>query len=224
VECGLPPTISHGETDPPEDASTKQFFQGEVSYVCDTGYTLDGKPGQNTKQTTKCQADKSFSTTKDCKPVQCEDAAKVDKATPKPAKTTFNKTIEYRCDEGYSTDGTNEGDKHFSVTCLDTGKNTDTGVCSAISCGDPDEVANAFREDGQVYFPEKRTYKCFEGFTLDGDVKSKAEFDIECQSNGKLTKPKQCLAVICGQPPNHIHALFATTADEGKCPTRQSLR
>jgi hypothetical protein len=50
---------------------------------------------------------------------------------------------------------------------------------------------------------------------LDSKADGEKEFAVECKASGNLTKTKSCMAVVCGEPPKHIHALFATAADEG---------
>jgi len=213
--CGIPPSVTNAGTSPVELAGTKASFKEEVAYQCDEGYTTDSKPGGKNRFSIECKANEQFTDTKSCKPVKCEAAATVEHGTPSPASTTFQKDVKYKCDLGYTIDGTAKGDTHFTVSCQKNGKYTDTQECLPVSCGEPDEAGNAFRESGQVYFPSKRTYSCFKGFSLDGMAASAKEFDIKCQDNGKLTKMKQCLAIVCGEPPKHINALFATAADEG---------
>ena len=84
-----------------------------------------------------------------------------------------------------------------------------------MSCGEPDDIANAGRPSGSRVFKEKATYYCEEGFTLDGKRNGKAQFDVECQKNGKFTKLQGCHPKTCGQPPKKINADHATTANEG---------
>jgi hypothetical protein len=107
--CGLPPQVGKAHTVPAEVQTSKQFFKAEVTYQCDVGASLDAQPGGKNHQTIKCQASTDFEAHEDCKAIKCEDAKEVEFATASPKKTTFNKTVKYECDKGYTIDGTNEG-------------------------------------------------------------------------------------------------------------------
>jgi hypothetical protein len=207
--CGNPPTIGHAKL---EGEVTKRVFEDVSSYICNPGHTLSGVAETQTEQTVTCQADKSFSKHEDCKPVECGEHPKLKNADIAftTGGTVFRGAALYKCNKGYSLDGTAEGDKGQMTYCNGNGQYSPLQDCHAVTCGEPNTLANAQRESGEVFFEQKVEYSCFEGYTLDGQAKSDGKFEIECHADGKFTKMEKCLPVVCGEPTEHINALFAT--------------
>jgi hypothetical protein len=215
VMCGVPPEIENAATTPVEVGSEKAYYPTKVVYQCDLGYTTDGTATGKNHFDIDCLETKAFTDTKSCQPIKCDSVPKVEFATPKATAATFNESVRFDCDKGHTVDGTADGDHGFTVTCQVTGTFGEPQACKPISCGAPDDIPNAFRASGSLVYEQSVTYTCLEGFTEDGSKEGETEFSITCQEDGKLTKLKQCLPKICGEPPAEIHALYASTKDEG---------
>jgi len=226
VMCGVPYELRHAATTPVEVGSEKAYYNNNIVYQCHAGYTLSGMSTGKNHVSMQCLASKKFSLDKEaadglCKPIQCRNVPKVDNAAPKGTalqlkSITFNQSVRYSCATGHTVDGSASGDHGFTVKCQITGELGETQACKPVSCGEPDEIPNAFRPSGSLLFDESVSYKCFDGFTLDGSEKGSTEFHVSCRATGRLTKAKQCLPKICGEPPQQIDVLYASTKDEGK--------
>jgi len=232
--CGTPPKVLNALTQPVKDAGMKAAFQAKILYHCATGYTITGKTGSPADKNhfrIDCQADKKFTPTKVCKPIQCGEVPKIAHASasaaPKKAQhgaaliesalsATYNQSIKYHCKHGYSIDATAKGDAYFSITCQATGQYGLPMACLPIQCGEPDQVANAQRKSGKRAFGDKVDFQCFNGFTIDGHRDSKKIFSTTCGASGKFSKLETCNPKICGHPPKKISVLFASVPDMGK--------
>jgi hypothetical protein len=216
VTCGTPQEVANAATTPVEVGSEKAYYSNQIVYQCDMGYTLDGTATGKNHFQIECLASKSFTETKSCQPIQCNDAPVVDLATPRKTAATFNESIRYDCATGHTVDGTADGDRGFTITCQITGTFGEAQQCKPISCGEPDDVPNAFRPSGSLVFEQSVSYTCLDGFTEDGSKGGATKFSVECQDDGKLTKTEQCLPKVCGEPHVDLNVLFASTKDEGE--------
>jgi hypothetical protein len=214
--CGIPPEVAHTTTIPSDARDGKASYQDKIVYQCFAGYTLDATPTGKNHFEVDCLASTEFTATKSCKPVQCGEAADTDHSSKSPAKATFNESIKYSCEEGYTVDATPNGDKSFSRVCQANGKYSDASLCQPVHCGEPHEVTDAARPDGALAYGMSVTYNCFSGFTLDGKKDGKTSYKVKCHKDGSLDKTVPCLPKVCGQPHKHIHALHSSTKDEGK--------
>lgn len=215
VTCGTPPRVEHALTQPVSDGVSKSFYKETVLFHCATGYTITGKHADNDHFKIDCQADRSFTATEACKPIECGNAPTVANARANGATAVFNQSIKYECNEGYSIDKTPNGDAHFSVVCQDTGAYGLPLECLPITCGEPDQVANAQRPSGKRNYGDVVPFACFEGYTIDGVPDSASDFTARCQANGQFTSLETCNPKICGHPPKNIFVLHATVPDVG---------
>lgn len=213
--CGTPPAVDHALTSPLDLAVQKASYGDSILYQCSPGHSLNATPVGKNHFSIDCQADKTFTATKDCKPIECGPGPTVEHAIADPAAATFNESIRYTCADGYTIDGTTAGDSSFGLTCLVTGKYSEVSECKPVNCGTPDDVPNAHRPSGSIVYKESAKYTCFEGFTLDGKRDGETEFTVKCHADGSLDKVKMCLPKVCGVPGKYINALHSTTADEG---------
>lgn len=112
---------------------------------------------------------------------------KYDKDAKKSVKNTFKggDTIKFKCESGFTTDGSKDGDAEFEVECKDEGYFNPKGVCSKASkCGKLPKIDNAAptgkTSDGKTQFT------CIKGYSLDGEkVVEGGEgknslFDVKC--------------------------------------------
>jgi len=82
---------------------------------------------------------------------------------------------------------------------LVTGQFSQVSQCKPVSCGEPDDVANAHRPSGSMVFKDEITYTCADGFTLNGKPDGSTKFDAKCKKDGKFTKLKSCHPKVCCQ-------------------------
>eukprot|EP00928_Gymnodinium_smaydae_P029885 TRINITY_DN22381_c0_g2_i2.p1 TRINITY_DN22381_c0_g2~~TRINITY_DN22381_c0_g2_i2.p1 ORF type:complete len:1830 (-),score=209.12 TRINITY_DN22381_c0_g2_i2:43-5193(-) len=151
---------------------------------CDEGYEL-----------------KVINDEKMCARVECGEAPEVEHAVAPQAKATFEDTVEYTCDAGYTTNGRANGDSAFSVTCLASRAFSPPKRCKPVACGVPPAVLSAEVADAALVFPQAASYQCAEGYTTDGAAGGNKSFDVACTATGQLTAPMSCLPVSCGPAP-----------------------
>jgi hypothetical protein len=214
VECGLPEEVDNAVTEPVDAQTTKMFFEQEVTYACETGFTLNGSATGKNHFETKCQANKKFTDTASCEPIQCNTLPKVANALADKKKATYNESVRFDCEDGYTTDGTTKGDHGFTVTCQVDGNFGEAQQCSPVLCGVPDEIPYATRPGGNMYYKDYVVYQCMDGYTIDGFPDSGTSWKVDCSETGELSRMKQCVPKICGKP-SELHVLFASTKDEG---------
>jgi hypothetical protein len=199
VSCGTPAKVEHSLITPSELASSKASYGVSLLYVCQPGYTVDGKGSGMQQFRTTCEADKKFSALESCTAITCENLPTVKNAAATGGAVTFNETVEFECGTGYSTDGTADGDKTFTVTCQSTGVYSEPQICQKVSCGEPPDTAHAHHPMQEQFFEDKVEYECFSGFTLDGQKDGATKFTAECKADGTFSTLKQCVPKICGE-------------------------
>jgi len=128
---------------------------------------------------------------KNAKPKDYKDArpTKYDSETKKTVKVTFKAgdSIPFKCDKGYTTDGSKDGDDVFDVDCKDSGFYEPSKVCvKASACGQMPEIKFAA--------PTGKTdskgvqFKCNHGYSLDGEkvvaggMGKNSIFIVECDA------------------------------------------
>merc|ERR1719454_1920643 len=78
--------------------------------------------------------------------------------------------------------------------------------CQKITCGSPRVLPFTtikWPKDPRtaIVYEGTADYECFEGYTLTGKPRGKAQFSVKCQANGTITEPKVCEPVQCGLAP-----------------------
>jgi len=128
-------------------------------------------------------------------------------------------TLRYKCDEGYSTDGSQaQGKRAFSLQCKSDSTLVGWTECQKISCGTATvlpftELVEPKDATQAVLYEEEAKYKCPEGYTIKGKKDGKTEFSVKCKKNGKLTDPKVCEPVKCGDAPKIKKATAGISGD-----------
>merc|ERR1719191_2062073 len=120
--------------------------------------------------------------------------------------------LKYECGEGFSVDGTIDGDTKFDVKCAYNGKKLGRKECKPVTCGIPPNVefSKILGGGGPTvprHFQQDVKYKCNEGYSTDKTTAEESRWHtIECKSNGMYTKTTPCLNVACGTPPEVPHS------------------
>jgi hypothetical protein len=109
---------------------------------------------------------------KNAKPKDYKDArpTKYDSETKKTVPVTFKAgdTIPFKCDKGYTTDGSKDGETTYDVTCKESGFYEPAKVCvKASPCGELPKIKFAAATGKTDDFDVQ--YKCNNGYSLDGE-------------------------------------------------------
>jgi hypothetical protein len=117
-----------------------------------------------------CGGLKSFP---NAKPKNYADARKMkyDKEKKKkvPVEFAAGDVIEFKCVDGYSTDGSKDGDKVFDVECQENGFYKPKGVCvPASKCGPLPKIENA-QPTGEMDSVKGAQFECLQGYSTDGE-------------------------------------------------------
>merc|ERR1719443_2106044 len=219
--CGAGGTcIDLSKLDPPGP-------EGQYSCECEEGYSLVSKKGSPPKFT--CERNV-------CGPVQevkklAEDGVELilweppakrdeDKLTGQPILLSFD-SVKYTCKEGYSTDGTFTPESiSFTINCEAGGVWSRTvqsdKECRPVKCDSFQLPAVPFthvRDELENFyeFPESVGFKCWNGYTLNGEAGGPKLFDIKCAADGEFEEvEKHCRKITCGRPPSHKKSTRAT--------------
>lgn len=111
---------------------------------------------------------------------------------------TFQKRIEYSCNEGFVLDGDR------SRVCLTNGSWSGiTPVCKAVTCPVPPPLPNGRMSGSDFGFRKEVQYHCNEGYNLQGVS------TLTCQSDGNWdSEAPRCEPVICGPPEDISHGFL----------------
>jgi len=119
----------------------------------------------------------------------------------------FPSTLRYKCDAGYSIDGTvSESSRDFQAMCKADGQLFGMKSCQKISCGTPHivpftKVIVPSSPRKSIEYDDKAKYECFDGYTIGAKANGGTTFEVQCQENGVLTDPEVCEPVKCGTAP-----------------------
>jgi hypothetical protein len=222
--CGVPNQITHATT---EDENKDIFFDDPaVAYVCDEGHTLDGWAGGETNFHISCLASKEFQAHSGCLPVRCGPVPFVwNSIHPAGSELVFSETVDYECEEGYSTDqeyhsaGANT---KFNSECQANGEYTAVRECLPIRCEDiPDQKFVYYNYGGMhMEYPWHVEQFCLPGHALRQDKHNEVSYRISCAPDGELTYTftdhqgeeqsgkavRACEEISCGDLPAPAHA------------------
>ncbi|CAC5408148.1 unnamed protein product [Mytilus coruscus] len=108
-------------------------------------------------------------------------------------ETSFMNTIELSCDDGYSFENEGHSNVH-SIKCLKGGEWNETRIpnCMITYCPIPPAVDNGYIvESSGVKVDNNVTYKCNDGFTMNGVPV------IKCLQEGNWEEAPRCTAATC---------------------------
>jgi hypothetical protein len=204
VVCGAPPSVEHAHC---AEEGLKLSFTDTAAYTCDAGYSVDGTALGKIGFDIECQADMTFTATKECKAIDCGAVPTVNHTTSDVTSLKFPEQAKYTCEEGYALGGLASGSKTFSVSCTAQGVITETEACLPVACGVPPEVALATNPTEPVHFGQSVKYDCQECHSTTGEHGGPGHFSIDCGKDGNFTAPEQCMPNTCGSPPTVKYAL-----------------
>jgi len=122
-----------------------------------------------------------------------------------PEALRFPEQVQIECAEGYSIDGTNEGDrKSFHIECGPEGELTPASPCVPIECGFAPVVllTSAAPPPQQAFvFGQVASYTCEEGSSSDGTPNGERTKIAPCLADGTFPAVTHCMPLDCGSPP-----------------------
>ncbi|XP_060618494.2 sushi, von Willebrand factor type A, EGF and pentraxin domain-containing protein 1 isoform X2 [Anolis sagrei] len=184
VTCPHPVKINNGKY-----VMSDTTYLSNVSYTCDTGYSLQGA------SVLVCEDTANWSSLPpECKIVSCDLPPVIKDAIVTGNNFTFGNTITYMCKEGYTLIGPE------TVECLANGQwDLHHQQCVAVSCDEPPPVEHASPESGHRLFGDEAIYYCSDGYSLAGNAQ------LLCNAQGKWVPPAgkdvpECIADFCERP------------------------
>ncbi|CAK0878293.1 unnamed protein product [Prorocentrum cordatum] len=196
------------------------FYPETVVQHCMAGFTHNGLPSGRAEFVTQCQQDGTFTPlgpTDRCRPVKCGAPPDIGNATvvsgdgTLPEELHFPESVMYRCEEGFSTDGSFHGVEPFVVGCQADGQLDDAPKCRPMSCGPPPQLPLAVAEGpGEARgYGEEVQYRCQEGTALSRLGPGDVNFSVRCNADGSFGGARECVRISCGPAPNVTEALVA---------------
>jgi len=144
-------------------------------------------------------------------PVRCEDDTPTldhgSQTTSHSGAIDFPTTLQYKCEKGYSIDGSVAAAKRqFAGHCKPNGQLDGMMTCQKITCGTPrvlpfTDLVSPASPRRSIEYDDKAKYKCQEGYTIGGKAGSGTEFETNCPDEGVLSDPEVCEPVKCGRAP-----------------------
>lgn len=209
LSCGMSPELPNTEV---EHRIVHYGKQGNLTYKCYPGFTLNATPSGLTQFDISCEKNETFSNVLTCLPVHCGTIPQFSfSRTPTPANTTvsYPAVVPYECHPGYTM---GDGSTHFQVKCTAQGSffpeyNDVLKPCWPKVCGPPIVFGYAWlqSDDALVAYPQQSLYKCKPGYSLDGRVAGEFNntmFSSACKASGEFSLTTDpCVPVTCGFPP-----------------------
>merc|ERR1719456_1792301 len=101
--------------------------------------------------------------------------------------------------------------REFTISCLPSGDNSAPSACHPVICGVPPAVTFGYHEAdplAALAFGAELSYKCQDGYSLDGNKAGETELSIKCTADGLFEETLGCFPKMCGAPPSVGHASF----------------
>ena len=180
VSCGDPGTPNNGKK-----SSSVYTYNSIISFQCDSGYLLSGPVSLI------CLSNGLWNgPAPTCNPVNCGDPGTLTNGTRNGTVFTFNSTVLYSCDTGYTITGAT------SLTCLSNGLwDESVPSCDIVNCSSPGEPTNGMLQGGTFTYNSVVTYNCSVGYGLTGAVA------LTCLADGTWdASMPSCDIVNCSDP------------------------
>jgi len=217
--CPAVPQVDNAAT---AQASSRITFAETVNYNCNSGYSLDGKADGEIAFSIECKADATYSSTRECKPVECGDLVEVENAKPNASSLVFGEHAVYECNDFHTLTGQAGALASFSVSCTALGALTENQSCSRITCGMTPTILKAQTAAREMFHDDTVTYHCNDGHSLNGHHDGEKSFDVKCNA-GQHEGSQTCEAISCGSPSRPSHSqipqeeVFFLGTAEGTC-------
>ncbi|OXB54309.1 hypothetical protein ASZ78_008305 [Callipepla squamata] len=210
VTCSSPAQLMNGNV-----RGENYTYGSVVYYECDAGYQLNGPAERRCQENQKWDGSEPI-----CIPVSCSPPPVLENGQVAGEEYTFQKRIEYSCNEGFVLDGDR------SRVCLaNMSWSGVTPVCKAVACPVPPPLPNGRISGSDFGFRKEVQYHCSEGYNLQGvstricqsDAFTYGEYaqyvcfpgyelhgpsEITCETAGRWSAGfPRCGQISCGSPP-----------------------
>ncbi|VTJ91715.1 Hypothetical predicted protein, partial [Marmota monax] len=185
ISCKKPHPIMNGSI-----KGSSYTYLSVVHYACNPGYVLNGTEKRTCQENEKWDGSEPV-----CIPVDCGSPPISANGQVKGDEYTFQKKVEYTCDEGFLLEGTR------SRVCLANGSWSGvTPNCIPVRCATPPQVTNGMMDGLDFGFKKEVVFHCKEGYVLHGAPK------LTCQSDGTWdAEVPVCKLVHCRPPEDLAH-------------------
>ena len=205
--CGVPPSLVNNLR-----TSVERHFLDSVTYICKSGYSLNGLRYCMKEFLLGCKSDGTYNVPHlTCQQIDCtlEDAPIVKMIecsgrflpSSSPAVLSPDEWLKYQYGEGHTLSGIPDSFDLFTVRCLDgdhtmtEGDHTMTH-CKSVQCGNPPVIAYATPLGG-----------CSVTITYGKQVEYQSEAGYHVESGHKSgSKPEGCHAKDRAEPEQHVQA------------------
>ncbi|XP_067409310.1 sushi, von Willebrand factor type A, EGF and pentraxin domain-containing protein 1 isoform X1 [Emydura macquarii macquarii] len=184
VSCGEPPKLENGFV----ESATGRFFENEVNYQCNAGYTLVGS------SVSVCQANRQWHSEflPSCVPLSCGKPPPIEHGYSKGENFDVGSKVEFFCDEGYELMG------DASWTCQKSGKwsKKQSQKCVPTKCPEPPLIENQLVLKEMVHQVGVVQFSCKEGYVLHGSSVLKCLPSQQWNDSFPV-----CKVIFCHGPP-----------------------
>mmetsp|Transcript_8038 Transcript_8038/g.17343 ORF Transcript_8038/g.17343 Transcript_8038/m.17343 type:complete len:1609 (-) Transcript_8038:37-4863(-) len=217
--CGAPPVVPHAKV-----AGAAVMYPNRAKYTCDKGYTLNSEATGVTEFASACLPDGKYEEIRvKCQAIECgvpPVIAGTKFISDRTKMVRFGESAMYKCEEGYTIDGSPTSPSQYGLACGITGKfPVSRPRCMRVRCGPALRIANAklldihaknFTEDApELRLQDGADYECEPGFsTVQTDV-SKVTFTTQCAQTGTYLGAPKCYRLNCGPNPEIPNAQYS---------------
>ncbi|XP_064625975.1 sushi, von Willebrand factor type A, EGF and pentraxin domain-containing protein 1-like [Lineus longissimus] len=198
ITCDTP-SLTNGRVSGPKPA----LLGSAVSYLCDTGYVLEGKGNSSCIQNGSHDVKGKWADlTPVCIAITCEPPVISNGHVSVTKPAVYGSTATYRCNNGFVLDGKGSSQCNRNGTENVYGKWTNQSpVCKAISCDTPLLLNGQVRAGGQRTNGTTVIFRCDKGFILEGKTNSTCVHEDPNIAKGKWSEPTPvCKAITCEPP------------------------
>ncbi|ELU07393.1 hypothetical protein CAPTEDRAFT_199060 [Capitella teleta] len=175
------------------NTTSSEFNFGDViQYECIEGFVWDEQSGDLTRT---CETDRQFSgSPPKCTKIECGDPGTYPGTYKLGNSFKYGDRVNYTCANGYQQASSV---KWSIVQCgADGNWNGTLPDCTRISCVDPGEVENAYKNGSDHLFEDRVQYVCFEGYYIETGLDT-----ITCTSIGQWNFPRPICQEVPEAPP-----------------------
>jgi cysteine-rich repeat protein len=161
VSCGNRPNGGSNNQTPTATGST---FGAVATYLCTSGFTLNGATSGGTSYTRTCGSTGAWSgSARNCAPVNCGSLANPSNGSVSAPVTTYTGTATYSCNTGYQLSA------GATRTCQSNGAwSGGAPTCNIVTCPSLSSPTNGTVNNGSNNYGSTRTYTCNSGFERTG--------------------------------------------------------
>ncbi|XP_068228821.1 sushi, von Willebrand factor type A, EGF and pentraxin domain-containing protein 1-like isoform X2 [Palaemon carinicauda] len=204
IECPKPAILDDGQV-----ISFGIKYRSVLSYICDTGFTLQGTA------TRTCQSNGEWTGEQPaCVEVFCEIPSEVAHGIRDISSLKAGGTVRYSCLEGHRLEG------RSVINCDSDGQwDGSPPTCIQIDCGPPPSGENIIVHGEDTIYNSKVTFACGKGFKPEGQ-----DWATCLLSGNWSNEAPRCQLVICPEPTAPAHGKLVEGPKINEVEVSQNLR